>query len=441
MSLEEREKAKSLKSIMIIVIGSLVVFIIFISFFIFQLYQQLMAVDTALMSYVLMLALKLVGVSLLVGAVIIVAVYRNIRPLQKELDEVFWKAEESSQEMDYLHLHDSLTGLYNRAYWDEMIQRMSEMDQFGIMIFVIDSLKLTNDALGYTSGEKVLVSCAKCLRSYIADEGILARISGAEFAVLYPWGDDKYMASVYEQIENVLDERNKAGDFVPMHISAGWAVAKGSNDTYANVYAQAYTKMIRVKQLNQHFVSDSIFSVIVEKLKNVDYVNEGHIDNLMALTYEFFEIYGNNIYIENLSLQRFEMLVRYHDIGKVGLREDIHELASFTLEDHLEMDRHVTIGYQVAMYIPHLVSIADLILRHHEWWDGTGSIFPYNKEYIPIECRLFSIIDAFEAMTGVRPHRRAISADKALFEITKCAGKQFDPTLARMFSLMIRARL
>ncbi|MCL1853709.1 MAG: diguanylate cyclase [Peptococcaceae bacterium] len=441
MSQENNERAKSVKRVMVVVGLSLLFFLGVSGFFIFQLHQQLISIDEALSSWGMVLALKLLAASVLLAAVIGAAVFWNIRPLQRELVEAFWQAEESGHEVDYLNRHDSLTGLLNRAYWDEMVlNNIPDLDKFGIMVFVIDSLKLTNDALGYTTGEKVLVACAKCLRACVGEEGMLARISGAEFGVLYPWGDDKYMASIYEKVSQELDERNRAGELAPMHISAGWAVAKGQHDSYENVYTQAYTKMVKGKQLNRHFVSDSIFAVIVEKLKHVDYFEQGHIDNLLALSKEFFEIYTGNVYIENLSVPRFEMLVRYHDIGKVGLREDIHELASFSLEDRLEMDRHVTIGYQVAMYIPHLASIGDLILRHHEWWDGTGSIFAYNKEYIPAECRLFAIIDAYEAMTGVRPHKKPVTTDKALHEINKFAGKQFDPTLARMFSLMLRAR-
>ena len=428
---------------------SLLLFFVFSGFFIIQLHQQLSAIDTALSSWVVSFALKLLGVSAGLAVVIVVTVLWNIRPLRRELVEAFWKVEESgqevdflNQEVDYLNRHDGLTGLYNRAYWDEMIlNNVQEMDNYGIMIFLVDSLKLTNDALGYTTGEKVLAACAKCLRTCVGEEGMLARISGAEFGVLYPWGDDKYMASVYDKIVHELDERNKVGDLVPMHISAGWAVAKGLNDSYETIHSQAYGKLHKVKQMNRQYVSDSIFAVIVDRLKDLDYFESGHIDNLMALANEFFEIYTGNVYILDLSVPRFEMLVRYHDIGKVGLREDIHELASFTLEDRLEMDRHVTIGYQVAMYIPHLASIGDLILRHHEWWDGTGSIFAYNEEYIPVECRLFAIIDAFEAMTGVRPYRKAVTQDKAMQEINKFAGKQFDPTLVRMFSLMLRARV
>ncbi|MCL1918354.1 MAG: diguanylate cyclase [Peptococcaceae bacterium] len=438
-----KKESKVAKTMMTIVVVSMSVFLLFILFVIFQLYQ---AKGDSGVSLVIMVAGELVAGWLLLTLVLCVSVSRNLRPFQQELKDAVWKVEESSQELEeraqeleYLNLHDSLTGLHNRTYWDEMARRSAGVEEFGIALFVIDSLKLTNDALGYTVGEKVLATCAKCLRANVGKDGMVARISGAEFGVLYPWANEKYMASVYDRILKDLEEYNKSGAPVPIHISAGWAVAKGP-DEYADVYAQAFAKMNQVRKMNHHFVSDSIFTVIVERLKFVDYVTGGHIDNLMALTREFFEIYADNVYIGKLALPRFEMLVRYHDIGKVGLREDIHGLSSFSLEDRLEMDRHVIIGYQVAMYIPHLASIADLILRHHEWWDGTGSSFPYNQEYIPIECRLFSIFDAFEAMTGPRPHRQAVSAEKAIAEINKYAGKQFDPTLARMFALMVRAR-
>ncbi|WP_231114140.1 HD-GYP domain-containing protein [Neomoorella thermoacetica] len=79
----------------------------------------------------------------------------------------------------------------------------------------------------------------------------------------------------------------------------------------------------------------------------------------------------------------------------------------------------------------------DLILKHHEKWDGTGYPLGLKEEEIPIECRVLSIVDAFDAMTSGRPYCRTKTIEDALKEIRRCAGTQFDPRLAEAFIEMI----
>ena len=73
------------------------------------------------------------------------------------------------------------------------------------------------------------------------------------------------------------------------------------------------------------------------------------------------------------------------------------------------------------------------LLKHHEKWDGTGYPLGLKGEEIPIECRILSIVDAFDAMISGRPYRRAKTIEEALEEIRRCAGTQFDPGLSEAF--------
>ena len=80
-----------------------------------------------------------------------------------------------------------------------------------------------------------------------------------------------------------------------------------------------------------------------------------------------------------------------------------------------------------------LLHIAEWILRHHEWWDGSGYPIGLAGEDIPLECRILSIADAYDAMTSDRPYRKAMPINNALQELKKCSGKQFDPALVDVF--------
>lgn len=98
---------------------------------------------------------------------------------------------------------------------------------------------------------------------------------------------------------------------------------------------------------------------------------------------------------------------------------------------------HPEKGYRIAVTSPDLSPAADLILKHHERWDGSGYPLGLSGEKIPVECRILAIVDAFDAMTNDRPFSQARSDKEAIAEIKKCAGTQFDPSLVEVFLSLI----
>jgi len=101
--------------------------------------------------------------------------------------------------------------------------------------------------------------------------------------------------------------------------------------------------------------------------------------------------------------------------------------------EYIEMKRHSEIGYIIAMSPPDLGPIAEFILKHHEWWNGQGYPLGLKGEEIPLECRILAVADAYDAMTSDRPYRSSLSQSKALAELKRCAGVQFDPKLVDKF--------
>jgi HD-GYP domain-containing protein (c-di-GMP phosphodiesterase class II) len=138
-------------------------------------------------------------------------------------------------------------------------------------------------------------------------------------------------------------------------------------------------------------------------------------------------------HISDLSL-----LSKFHDIGKVGVPDRIlFKPSTLTTEEMLEMQRHCEIGHRIAQSAPDLAPIADWILKHHEWWNGKGYPLGLKGEDIPLECRILAIVDAYDAMTNNRPYRKALSPKKALIELKRCSGTQFDPCLVSKFVEML----
>ncbi len=123
-----------------------------------------------------------------------------------------------------------------------------------------------------------------------------------------------------------------------------------------------------------------------------------------------------------------------HDVGKIGVPEAVlTKPGRLTDAEFDAIKKHPVIGAQILGNIKQLQDIIPGVLYHHERWDGLG--YPYNltSENIPLMGRIICVADSFDAMSSTRTYRPALPMDTVLNEIMRCAGKQFDPALAKVF--------
>jgi ribonuclease P protein subunit RPR2 len=121
-----------------------------------------------------------------------------------------------------------------------------------------------------------------------------------------------------------------------------------------------------------------------------------------------------------------------HDAGKVGVPEAIlNKPGPLTAAEWRIMRTHPIIGYQLIAGIPFLKVAAELVRYHHETFDGSGYPEGLRGSDIPITARIFSVVDAFDAMTTDRPYRKAMPVEQAVTELQRMAGSQFDPDVVR----------
>ena len=123
-----------------------------------------------------------------------------------------------------------------------------------------------------------------------------------------------------------------------------------------------------------------------------------------------------------------------HDAGKVGIPERIlGKPGPLTAAEWRVMRTHPLIGYQMLQGIPFMTTAAAIVRSHHEMFDGSGYPEGLRGEEIPLPARVFSVVDAFDAMTTDRPYRAALSLEHAAGEIARMAGTQFDPEVCEAF--------
>jgi ribonuclease P protein subunit RPR2 len=124
-----------------------------------------------------------------------------------------------------------------------------------------------------------------------------------------------------------------------------------------------------------------------------------------------------------------------HDVGKIGVPDAIlRKRGTLDRDERREVERHPLHGERIVAEIPYLHGLTrEIIVSHHERWDGSGYPHRLVGTGIPLAARIFAVVDTFDAMTNARPYRSALTLPAALAEIDRQAGSQFDPQIAAEF--------
>ncbi|MBP1764980.1 MAG: diguanylate cyclase with sensor [Firmicutes bacterium] len=341
------------------------------------------------------------------------------------------KIEES---MELLRVTDSVTGIYNRSYFETDIVRIQVVDDCKIGLFIcdVDGLKLINDTLGHTQGDNILKLVADILESGVHKPDYVARIGGDEFVIVVFNPTNQQMETLNQYYVSQIESHNCTSPHLPLSVSFGWAIDNNSN--IEHIFKTADNNMYRTKMYKNQSVRSSIVKLMMKALEAKDHITEGHADRLGDL----LENIGRKLEFSQAQLADLRLFANFHDIGKVGISESIlKKPAKLTDEEVVIMRQHSEIGFRIAKSSLDLEPIAEWILYHHEHWNGDGYPFAIAGEQIPLPCRILAIVDAYDAMTSDRPYRKAMSKKDAIQEINRCTGTQFDPTIAELFINLI----
>ncbi len=344
---------------------------------------------------------------------------------------------QAEEHLRHLSIHDSLTGLYNRSYFNEELHRIahSRYKSVGLILCDVDGLKLVNDTLGHAAGDRLLRAAAEVLRSSFRGNDVLSRIGGDEFAALLPNVTETIAQKACRKIASAIDVHNGSHSEVPLSLSAGFAVSSAPPFDMNDLFRRADNDMYREKLHRGQSARSAIMQTLKQALEARGCVAEGHYDRLQHLV----SMLAKSLGLPERTRTDLRLLVQFHDIGKVGLSDRIlHKGGALDAEEFAEMRQHAEIGHRIALSAPDLAPIADWILKHHEWWNGQGYPLGLSGEEIPLASRILAIADAYDTMTNGRPHREAMSSKEAVKELKRCAGTQFDPALVKKFLSVLR---
>ncbi len=353
---------------------------------------------------------------------------RFVAVVSKEITDL----KKTEEKLKYLSLHDPLTNLYNRAYFEEEMHRLdnNRFDIVGLIMCDIDGLKLVNDTLGHDKGDELLTVASQVIRKSFRESDVVARVGGDEFAILLPNSPRSKVEEICARIRTSVQTYNKKNPGLPLGISTGFAIRTGPGQSMAELYREADNAMYQEKIFGSQHARNVIVKNLLNTVENRGITTKQSLKRLRQLV----TVLGDAAGLTEKRLKDLALLAQFHDIGNVSIHDRILlKSASLTADELQEVHKHCDIGHRIAQSAANLTPIADYILKHHEWWDGSGYPLGLAGEEIPLESRIMAIADAYESMTSGRPHRKAISREDALKELRRCAGSQFDPDLVEKF--------
>jgi len=362
---------------------------------------------------------------------------KELEEINTELERELCEHEVRQEKINYLSFHDKLTGLYNRDYYEEEIRRMNTERFLPISIIIgdINGLKLVNDAFGHLQGDKLLIKTARMIKQNCRKSDIVARWGGDEFAILLPNTPAKSAVNICDKIRRACSQSQKKP--VQLSIALGTATKTDKNQDMDKVLKKAEDWMYQYKMAEGKTVRNRILNSLERTLWESAYETDEHAKHLR----EYLLKMALELKLPDSQVDELLLLAAFHDVGKISIP---HEILSkpdkLTPKEWETVKKHSEIGYRIALVTPELVGVADYILHHHEWWDGTGYPEGLQGEQIPLQSRVLSIAEAYDIKRSARPYKSAMPKKQALQEIKEAAGKQFDPQLVKVFLKLISAK-
>jgi diguanylate cyclase (GGDEF)-like protein len=324
-------------------------------------------------------------------------------------------------------LTDALTGLGNRRALTRDLERAAAGDRGPelLALFDLDGFKHYNDSYGHPAGDALLQRLGAKLSSHVRGIGTAYRMGGDEFCVLLPLrGDGHAQAAAAAQ---ALGER---GDGFTITCSAGAVAVPEEAGEAGEALRIADQRMYANKNGGRTSARSQTRDVLLRALAERDPGLGEHISGVASLA----EAVARRLNLDDDQVEHVRHAAELHDVGKVAIPDAILDKpAPLDAAEWEFVRRHTIIGERIVAAAPALRPVAALVRSSHERWDGAGYPDRLRGDEIPLGARIVAVCDAFDAMIATRPYRIGIDAARALEELTRCAGTQFDPAVVDAF--------
>ncbi|MDU4935241.1 MAG: HD-GYP domain-containing protein, partial [Peptostreptococcaceae bacterium] len=218
--------------------------------------------------------------------------------------------------------------------------------------------------------------------------------------------------------------------YMQLSVALGETVRYTPDDNIYDYIKKVEDKLYRQKLLQSKSVRSSILESYRKLLKAKNTDTNRHTIRVVEYATEI----GKKMNLKTSDLDELILSAELHDIGKIGIPEDILLKPSKLNDEEFEiMKSHVEKGYRIVNSLGELGSVAKNVLTHHEKWDGSGYPLGLKKEEIPLLSRIIAVADSYDAMVHERVYKKAMKKEDAIKELRRCSGTQFDPEIVDIF--------
>jgi len=351
-------------------------------------------------------------------------------------------------------IQDELTGLYSRSYFlarvkEEIARASRGKGSVSFLFCDVDDFKAINRIQGYKEGDKVLCQIAKIIKSSVREEDVVCRYGGDEFVVLlprtYPSEAEKIAQRIYQACGRA---REPATHFLlsvsigitsyPLHASSIEDLIEKANRSmlFAKHHPEKKTFIWGEWEIEDagKVYEEEILPEVIYALAETVSMKDEYTGEHSRLVSEQATLLARKIGLEEKRIKKIKTAALLHDVGKLAVPSHIlSKPASLTPEEREIVKKHAKNTARIVRYIRGLKEIVPIVRAVHERWDGKGYPDGLAGENIPIEARIISLVDTYQALISNRPCRKKLSREKAIKILQEEAGKQFDPKLVKAF--------
>ncbi|WKY44281.1 diguanylate cyclase [Eubacteriaceae bacterium ES2] len=327
---------------------------------------------------------------------------------------------------DMLGYHDQMTGLYNRRFLLDQMERTDQEKNLPISVVMADinGLELINDSFGRESGDEVIMKTAEILMKNCAKEAFVIRYGNDEFVLLLPETDRETVKALIGRIQDQLT-RQQIGGAIEISVSFGYDTKEKVEENLNNTLKNAEDLMYREKLKKGTSMKSQTIKRVLETLFNH---NEGEKQHSI----EVGEVSGRIAALLSKDQAFIEQTIRageLHDIGKITVDDkSLNKLKALEDSDWTDIRRHPERGFRLLSLVDEYKDIARIVYEHQERWDGRGYPNGIKGDEISLQARIVAIAEAYEAMK-----HKSKSQEEINMELKTCSGTQFDPALVDKF--------
>ncbi len=393
---------------------------------------------------------------------------------------------------------------FHTRFDEEMEKTREVGGSITVMMIDLDRFKVYNDSFGHAAGDVALKAAARTISSTMRREDTVTRYGGEEFVAILPGVDIQTAPIRAQEICDTLAKvfmYNPKTIFAPLTASVGWATYPVDAKNRDELLNRADLAMYMAKKRGRNCICgacelesvaalDSVLSEVVAQLASADTVgpgmvatlekrlgqiaNSSHLEelaegmlspnsestlealNALAASIDAKDPYtsghsqsvaklaedlGDMLQLSAAHKNQLRLAAILHDVGKIGVVDKVLLKEGKLDEDEkLIMRMHPILGARILQPIKAFRQILNVVLHHHEWYDGSGYPDGLAGQNIPLHARIVSVCDAYHAMTSTRPYRQRRTPEFAMAQLEAGKGTQFDPIIVDYFVQMMRKR-